>query len=146
MSFTNGTIMPMEEVHDEIFSKEMMGSGIAIVSTDGKYYSPVDGTISMVFPTKHALGIISVDRQELLLHIGIDTVMLKGEGFTSYVNQGDRVAKGDLLLEVDISFLKEKGIYSEAILCLVEPKGVNLSFTSKHDVIAKEDILATFNL
>lgn len=143
MAFTSGRILPLKEVNDEMFSNALVGEGIAIESNDGKIYSPVDGEITMIFPTKHALGIKSVHGEEILLHIGIDTVNLKGEGFTSYVENGQKVSSGDLLLEADLQLIKEKGFFTEAILCITDPKDLPLTFTSKTEVKAKEDEIIT---
>lgn len=145
MAFTSGTIIPLEKVNDEMFSAGLMGPGIAIDSIDGKFYSPVNGKITMLFPTKHALGIKTSDGQEILLHIGVDTVSLKGEGFTAHVTDGQEIAKGDLLLEADLDFIKKQGMATEAILCISEPKDVNVTFTLESTVNAKKDVLATIN-
>lgn len=77
MAFSSGTVIALDKVNDEMFSKGFMGQGIAIESVDGKIHSPVDGEITMLFPTKHALGIKTKDGKEILVHIGIDTVTLK---------------------------------------------------------------------
>ncbi|WP_396126146.1 PTS glucose transporter subunit IIA [Anaerobacillus sp. CMMVII] len=86
----------------------MMGDGFAIVPSDGKVFAPVAGEIVNLFPTKHAIGIKSTGGLEVLIHFGIDTVNLKGEGFKTHVQQGDRITQGQLLLEVDLSFVKER--------------------------------------
>ena len=91
------------------FSEEIMGKGIAIIPTDNNVVSPIDGTVSMVFNTKHAIGLKSDDGAEILIHIGLDTVKLDGEHFTTFVNSGDRVKVGDKLVEVDMTAIKEKG-------------------------------------
>ncbi len=140
MAFTNGKVIPLENVHDNMFSKGLIGPGIAIESIDGKYYCPVDGEITMLFPTLHALG-IKTKNEELLLHIGIDTVDLESEGFTAYVQTGQKVMIGDLLLEVDLDILKSKGYYTEAVLCITEPKDIDPVFTNKETVSAIKDIL-----
>ena len=88
LAFSTGEVIALGDVKDQMFSAGLMGPGIAIESGDGKICSPVDGTVTMLFPTKHALGLKSEDGQELLLHIGIDTVGLKGEGFTAFVQDG----------------------------------------------------------
>ena len=142
-AFANGTIIPLENVHDNMFSAKLMGEGIAIESSDGKYYSPADGVVTMVFPTKHALGIKTNKGLELLLHVGIDTVNLKGEGFVSHVDVGQKVSSGDLLLEADLQLIKEKGYNTESILCICEPKDLHLSFTDLKTVKAKEDTIIT---
>ncbi|WP_243291677.1 glucose-specific PTS transporter subunit IIBC [Bacillus sp. FJAT-47783] len=102
-----GELHPITEVPDQVFSGKMMGDGLAIKPTDGTVVSPVDGKIVNVFPTKHAIGIQSNSGHEILIHFGIDTVNLKGEGFDVLVAEGDEVKKGQPLLKVDLSFIEE---------------------------------------
>ena len=97
-----GKIIPLTEVPDEVFSAGMMGEGFAIMPENGNFSSPVDGEVVSVFPTKHAIGIRSTLGIEVLIHVGIDTVNLKGEGFTTLVKEGDTVKKGQKLMEVDL--------------------------------------------
>ena len=82
-----------------MFASKMLGDGIAVEAADGTVYAPCDGTVSLLFPTKHAVGIKSADGVELLIHVGINTVQLDGEGFEAFVTQGDTVKKGDKLLK-----------------------------------------------
>jgi PTS system D-glucosamine-specific IIC component len=102
-----GEIVSLSEVPDQVFSQKMMGDGFAILPSSGKIVAPCDGKIETLFPTKHAIGLTSTSGHEILIHIGIDTVELKGEGFTSHVKQGDQVKKGQHLLDVDLDFLKK---------------------------------------
>ncbi|QQZ09121.1 glucose-specific PTS transporter subunit IIBC [Heyndrickxia vini] len=108
VSPAKGELKPITEVPDQVFSGKMMGDGFAILPMEGLIASPVNGKIVNVFPTKHALGIMSDGGREILIHVGIDTVNLKGEGFETLVNEGDRVEAGQPLLKVDLEFLKEK--------------------------------------
>jgi glucose PTS system EIICBA or EIICB component len=103
-----GELLPITEVPDQVFSQKMMGDGFAILPKEGTVVAPVDGKIVNVFPTKHAIGIESANGREILIHFGIDTVKLNGEGFEAFVSQGDTVKKGDLLLKVDIDAIKDK--------------------------------------
>lgn len=102
-----GEVKPLSEVPDAVFSQKMMGDGFAIVPSDGTVVSPVDGTIVSFFPTKHAIGILSDSGREILIHVGIDTVKLKGKGFEALVSQGDRVEIGQPLLKVDLDYITE---------------------------------------
>lgn len=104
-----GEIINIENVPDEVFSQKMVGDGIAIEPTDGIVVAPCDGKIIQLFPTNHAIGIETEEGLQILIHIGIDTVELKGEGFKSYVSKDDYVKAGDKLLEVDLEYLKKKG-------------------------------------
>lgn len=107
-----GTVKDLSEVADEVFSSGMLGKGIAIEPTNGQVNSPVDGIITTVFPTKHAIGVTSDEGVEILIHIGIDTVEMNGEGFESFVKQNERVKKGDLMIRVDLDKIKAAGLSS----------------------------------
>lgn len=102
-----GKVMYLCDVDDEMFASEVMGKGVAIIPEEGKVYAPADGKIMSVFKTKHAIGFQTNDGVEVLIHVGIDTVKMNGDGFTSYVKDNDEVKKGDLLLEFDINKIKE---------------------------------------
>lgn len=104
-----GNIVPLNEVKDETFASEMMGKGIAINPTEGKVVSPINGTVQMIFKTKHAIGLKSEDGAEILIHIGMDTVQLDGKHFTVHVKDGDKVKVGDTLVEFDMNAIKNEG-------------------------------------
>jgi PTS system trehalose-specific IIC component len=104
----NGKAISLKEVPDPTFSQELMGKGIAIEPSDGVLVSPVDGTITLLFETKHAIGIKTDSGVELLIHIGIDTVKMNGKGFKSFTKQGERVTAGQKLIEFDLDLVKEK--------------------------------------
>ncbi|MCH4826691.1 N-acetylglucosamine-specific PTS transporter subunit IIBC [Planococcus halocryophilus] len=101
-----GDIIPLSEVPDEVFATGMMGQGFAIMPTGNTLYSPVDGRVVSVFPTKHAIGIQTDTGVDLLIHVGLDTVKLKGQGFETLVEQDTFVQRGDALLKLDLEFLK----------------------------------------
>lgn len=103
-----GQLIPITDVSDEVFSKKMMGDGFAIDPEDGTVVSPVDGKVKTVFPTKHAIGLETENGLEILIHIGLDTVNLKGEGFEVFVTEGDQVKQGQKLLTFDLQSLKTK--------------------------------------
>lgn len=105
----SGWAQELSSVPDPVFSSGMMGQGVAIEPSIGVLYSPVDGIVTHVFPTKHAIGIVTDDGMEILLHVGIDTVNLLGEGFECFVGENDRVKAGDRLLLFDIDTIKNKG-------------------------------------
>lgn len=104
-----GKVVQLKDVPDVVFTSEAMGKGIAIEPTIGRVVSPVNGTVTAVFNTKHAIGLVSDSGAEILIHVGIDTVKLDGQFFTCHVKQGDRVKVGDLLIEFDIDKIKEAG-------------------------------------
>ena len=101
-----GEAVASAAISDVAFREEMMGKGMAIKPTSGKVYSPVDGTVALVFGTKHALSIVSKGGAEILIHIGIDTVALDGAPYKIYVNTEDTVKKGDLIAEFDMEMIK----------------------------------------
>lgn len=103
-----GEIKPITDVPDLIFSGKMLGDGFAIVPKNGMIVSPVNGKVLNLFPTKHALGLLSDSGREILIHVGIDTVKLKGKGFEALVSEGDRVELGQQLLQVNLDFIKLK--------------------------------------
>ena len=106
----DGEVIPVSDVPDEVFAGGALGEGVAVIVTDGMVYAPVDGEIFTVADTLHAYGIATEDGLELLVHIGINTVELGGEGFTAKVKVGDKVRTGQLLCEVDMNLMKEKDI------------------------------------
>ena len=114
-----GKVVPLSEVPDPVFSDKVLGDGVAIIPADGKIVSPVDGEISTVAETGHAYGFTSEGGQEILVHVGLETVSLNGECFKVYGKAGDKVKKGDLVAEVDLGYLKEKDInpITPVLLC-----------------------------
>lgn len=103
-----GKVVAIENVPDQTFSEKMMGDGLAIEPTDGKVVAPVDGEVVVTFPTKHAVGLKTASGMELLIHVGLETVHMDGEGFDMHVKQGDKVKAGDLLLTFDLQLIKKK--------------------------------------
>jgi len=103
-----GRLLELSSVPDAVFSQKMMGDGFAIEPASGEIVSPVTGTIVTLFHTKHAIGLLSDNGREVLIHFGVDTVALNGEGFTAHVKQGDKVNAGDKLVTVDLKSVKEK--------------------------------------
>lgn len=104
-----GKVLPLSEVKDEAFSGGLLGKGIAVDPSEGKVVAPCDGTVMTLFPTKHAVGIVSEHGAEVLIHLGLDTVQLNGEHFTAHIEQGAKVKKGQLLIEFDIKAITEAG-------------------------------------
>lgn len=105
----DGKEIALKDVDDEVFASGVTGKGIAIIPENNTVLSPADGTVSVLFPSKHAVGITTKEGIEILVHIGLNTVMLDGEGFTAFVKQGDQVKKGQKLLEFDKDFITNKG-------------------------------------
>ncbi|SFK40996.1 PTS system IIA component, Glc family [Halobacillus dabanensis] len=103
-----GKKVALEEVPDPVFSQKMMGEGIAVDPEDGLVVSPVEGKVVQVFPTKHAVGLETKSGAEVLIHIGLETVAMEGEGFEAFAAQGDKVSVGDKLISFDLDLVKEK--------------------------------------
>ncbi|MCH6266400.1 MULTISPECIES: PTS sugar transporter subunit IIA [Neobacillus] len=103
-----GKVVKIEDVPDQVFSQKMIGDGIAVEPTEGVVVAPMDGEIAQIFPTNHAVGIRSKDGLEILIHIGMETVAMGGEGFEGHVKQGDQVKAGDKLVTFDVELVKEK--------------------------------------
>lgn len=102
-----GKIIEIDKVPDKVFAEKMVGDGLAIKPTDGTVVAPCNGKVIQVFPTKHAIGLLTPEGLEILIHIGIDTVNLKGNGFKAFAKLGDNVKKGDKLLEVDLEYISK---------------------------------------
>lgn len=122
-----GNVIPVNQVKDEAFASEAMGKGVGIQPENGKVYAPFDGSVDAVFPTGHLVGMSDVNGTQILIHIGIDTVKLEGRGFDLKVAQGDKVKKGDLLVEFDKNLLEKEGYDSTVMFIVSDPsKNVNV--------------------
>ncbi|USG65848.1 PTS glucose transporter subunit IIA [Brevibacillus ruminantium] len=104
-----GQVIPLEKVPDPVFAQRVAGDGVAILPSEGLLLSPLNGTVTHLFPTYHAIALTSESGLEILLHIGIDTVKLKGSGFTAHVGKGDKVNAGDKLISFDLEVLRKAG-------------------------------------
>lgn len=137
-----GSVLPLSEAKDEAFALETMGKGIVIEPEEGKVYAPVDGTVTTLFPTLHAIGITGDSGVEVLIHIGIDTVQLEGEGFTAHIKQGDTVAKGDLLIEFDIDLIREKGYSTQTPVIITNSNDLlDIIETTNSTVVSNEELI-----
>ena len=128
-----GDVLPLNQVKDEVFSAGLLGKGVAIEPKEGKVVSPVDGTLTTLFPTHHALGITSDNGAEILIHVGMDTVKMNGRGFNVKTAVNSKIKEGDLLLEFDRDIIEKEGYslitpvvitnadnYEDKILCINE--------------------------
>ena len=123
-----GELIAITEVNDQVFSQKMMGDGFAIIPSENTVISPLSGTVDVVFPSKHAIGIKSNTGIEFIIHIGIDTVKLNGEGFTSYVEQGQKISQGEKLVTFDLDLIKSKG-YDTSVIVIFPNNDVKLNLT-----------------
>lgn len=136
-----GNVIPLSEMKDETFASGVMGEGVAIVPSNGEVYSPMDATVEAVFPTKHAIG-LSNGTTELIIHVGINTVELQGEGFTAHVAVGDVVKKGDRLLSVDLALLKAKGYDPTTAVIISNSDQVKITkHFHEHEVVGHDDVI-----
>ena len=145
-SVADGEVIALEQVKDPVFSQKMMGDGFAVKPTNGNIVSPVSGTVSSIFPTKHALGLVTEAGLEVLVHIGLDTVSLEGKPFTVHVAEGQKVAAGDLLVTADLDAIREAGRETSTIVVFTNAdaiQSVNLEQTGSHaakTVVAKVEL------
>lgn len=116
-AFADGMVVPMEQIPDEVFSQGIMGTCCGIEPDNGKVFAPADGTVSQLTDTLHAVG-LSIGDMEILIHAGIDTVEMNGEGFTNEVREGQTVKKGDLLLTIDLEKVRAAGHPATVILAV----------------------------
>lgn len=142
LSPIQGKLYPLSDAKDEAFASETLGKGALIQPSNGKVYAPFDGTIVTLFPTKHAIGIVSDDGIEMLIHFGIDTVNLNGQHFTAFIEQGMKVKQGDLLLEADIEKIKAAGYETQVPVIITNSFNYqNIELSPKEDVSYQDVIL-----
>lgn len=137
-----GKCINIKEVPDAAFADEILGKGVAIVPVDGKVYAPVDGIISMVFPTNHAIVMVTEEGAELLIHVGLDTVSLKGAPFTVHTEAEAKVKKGDLLMEADLDAIKAANLetITPIVVCNMDKFSGIKCLTGK-DVIPGDEVM-----
>ena len=136
-----GEMIPLENVNDPVFSSKTMGDGVAFIPEVGEITSPVDGTVEVAFPTGHAIGLKSNDNFEVLIHVGINTVELNGECFKLLVKQGERVTRGQKLIEFDLNKIKEKGYDTTTMLLITEANNKTLKKENYRNVANEDKIL-----
>lgn len=142
----SGECIAIADVPDPVFSDKVLGDGVGLRPTDGKILSPVSGTVAQVAHTFHAVGIESDDGLEILVHLGIDTVKLGGEGFTCHVEVGQKIKAGDALMDIDLAFIQEKGL-STVSPCIITNMDAISSFTPQYGPIkAGETVIMTYEL
>lgn len=115
----SGRLVSIGEVNDPTFSEEVLGKGVAVIPSDGRICAPADGTVTTVFPTGHAAAVTGDSGAEILIHVGLDTVKLNGKHFTIHAKEGQKVSRGDLLLEADIEQIRAEGydIITPVVIC-----------------------------
>lgn len=137
-----GTIKPVEESSDAAFASGALGKVVVIIPSDGKVYAPVSGTVTVLFPSLHAIGITSDSGVELLIHIGINTVQLDGKGYTAHIKQGDHVECGQLLVEFDMDYITSEGYSLETPVLVTNYNDLKeIKITDKTNSSLKEELL-----
>ena len=123
-SVADGQVIELDQVKDPVFAQKMMGDGFAVEPANGNIVSPVSGTVSSIFPTKHALGIVTEAGLEVLVHIGLDTVSLEGKPFTVHVAEGQKVAAGDLLVTADLDAIRAAGRETSTVVVFTNAEAI----------------------
>ncbi len=141
----SGQVIELKAVNDEVFSKEIMGKGAAIVPDEGIVCAPFDGVINAIFPTKHAIGMTGKEGVEVLIHIGLDTVELNGEHYEAFVNNGDHVKKNDVLVKFDIEAIKKAGYdVTTPVIVTNSAEFVDVIETEQPTVARQDELLKVF--
>ena len=139
-----GRLISIKDVPDDTFREEMIGKGVAILPDGNEIYAPTSGTITTVFPTAHAIGLTTKDGIDLLIHIGLDTVNLKGEGFAVKVQTGEEVQAGDLLLVADFEKIRQAGYRLESPLIICNPEACKKIVYSDPAFVHPGDVVMKF--
>lgn len=141
-----GRVRNLEKSTDSVFKEGILGEGCFIEPEDGKIYSPVNGVIETVFPTKHAIGLKTEDGLEILIHLGIDTVNLNGKYFDCEIESGDRVSKGQQLLEMDVNKIKKLGYKTDIYIFITNASSYDLKFENIDELICNGETLITYKI
>ena len=136
-----GQAVPVTEVPDPTFAEGMLGNGVAIIPADGKVYAPCDATVDMMFTTGHAVSLVADNGAEILIHVGLETVSLEGKPFTVHAANGDKVKKGQLLIEVDLDAVKAAGLptITPMVVCNTDEYPTFDTFVGKD--VTNEDVV-----
>lgn len=137
----NGTLLPLSQVNDPVFASKAMGDGFAVEPKNGIVYSPVVGKVTSIFPTQHAFGLVDEKGQEILVHIGIDTVSLQGAGFEVFVSEGTNVTPATKLATVDLAVLKAQQKPATTMVIFTNQPELEIKVTNR-DVVAQEEVFA----
>lgn len=141
----NGKIVRIEDVPDPVFNQKMMGEGVAFEPNEGEIVSPVNGKVVQIPPSKHAIGLETDQGTEILIHVGLETVALNGEGFTPSVNVGDKVSVGQALMKVDLDFIRENASSIITPMVITNSNSIDKKITIQEGIEAKagETVLIT---
>ena len=145
-SVADGQVVALEQVKDPVFAQKMMGDGFAVEPSNGNIVSPVSGTVSSIFPTKHALGLVTEAGLEVLVHIGLDTVSLEGKPFTVHVAEGQKVAAGDLLVTADLDAIRAAGRETSTVVVFTNAEAIKSVKLEKTGSLAAKTAVAKVEL
>lgn len=143
-NFLEGKLVYIENVPDEVFSEKMMGDGYAINPVDSNIYAPMSGKVTSLFPTGHALGLELNNGKQIMIHLGLDTVELKGEGFQIFVKEGQNVNQGDVMIKVNWEFIKRKGYNPVSIIAFPNGEAIRLNKKENDLISALEENVFDF--
>lgn len=138
-----GKVIAIENVSDPVFAQKMMGEGVAIEPTNGEVVAPISGTLTTVFPTGHAYGITGDNGEEVLVHIGLNTVELNGQGFDIKVSADSKINVGDVMCIVDLDFIKSKGLPIVTPIIITNTAEFSSVVPTTQDSVVKEDVILT---
>ena len=137
-----GKTVPLSSVPDEVFAQELLGKGIAIEPTDGRFFAPVSGEVTSVVDSLHAYTVLSNNGTDVLVHIGVDTVSLAGKGFISHVRVGEKVVAGQLIAEADIDLIRSRGLSAICSVVVTEPENIeNIEYTPGFCIGGKDAVM-----
>ncbi len=145
-SVVDGQVVALEQVKDPVFAQKMMGDGFAVEPANGNIVSPVSGTVSSIFPTKHALGLVTEAGLEVLVHIGLDTVSLEGKPFTVHVAEGQKVAAGDLLVTADLDAIRAAGRETSTVVVFTNAEAIKSVKLEQTGSLAAKTVVAKVEL
>ncbi|MCP3027407.1 PTS glucose transporter subunit IIA [Halobacillus sp. A5] len=137
----NGRVVDLKEVPDPVFAEKMMGEGLAVKPADGEVFSPVEGEVVQLFPTNHAIGLKTRNGVEVLIHIGLETVSMEGEGFKPHVSQGDKVKAGDKLITFDKGLVEEKAKSSITPIIITNSNDLKVQLLDSEEAAAGTTVL-----
>ncbi len=139
-----GDLIGLESVPDNVFAQKVLGEGVAIIPQEDMVRSPVSGIVVDITDTKHAVCLTAEDGTDFLVHVGIDTVKLKGEGFEALVQAGDKVKAGDPILKVNLQVLKNNGVFAHTPTVIADMEGITLWVENQSKVVAGQTVVAYY--
>lgn len=144
LAYMDGTLIPIEEIPDEIFSTKMMGDGVGVISKGECVFAPIDGEVTLIAPTKHAIAIKGKHDIQLLIHIGLDSGQLPNDCFDVLIKEGDTVDAGTPLIYIKSSLRESQNPLYIPMVIVENPKECKITFMNSQDVVAKESVIFTY--